>query len=58
MDMKRTVKKANNDAARRLYAPYAEAEWGFLNHWYPARFAGEVPEGSAVGVQICGVPID
>nr|NMF96950.1 Rieske 2Fe-2S domain-containing protein [Aromatoleum toluolicum] len=57
MDMKRTVKKANDAAARRLYAPYAEAEWGFLNHWYPARFSQEVPEGGAIGVQICGVPI-
>lgn len=39
------------------YAPYLEAEWGFLNHWYPAKFSNEISEGAVLGLQICGIPI-
>lgn len=36
------------------YAPYLEAAWGFKNHWYPALFSDELPEGSLRGVMIAG----
>lgn len=57
MDMKRNVKKANDSMAKRLYAPYAEAEWGFINHWYPVKFSNEIAEGGVVGAQVCGIPL-
>lgn len=50
-------KRINDRKTMRMYEPYLEAEWGFMNHWYPARFSHEVRAGSPVGIQICGVPL-
>lgn len=55
--MTSSTDRSRESNARRLYGPYLEAEWGFLNHWYPARFSNEVPENGVVGLQICGIPI-
>ena len=48
-----TVQKTD----RRLYEPYLRAKWGLKNHWYPALFGVELPEGGVKGVEIAGVPI-
>lgn len=50
-------KVINDKLAKRMYQPYLEAEWGFINHWYPALFSHELEEGDTQGIQICGVPI-
>lgn len=42
---------------QKLYAPYLEAEWGLKNHWFPALFSHELPEGGVEGVTIGGLPI-
>jgi hypothetical protein len=47
----------NDDKVQSQYAPYKEAAWGFINHWYPALFSEELPEQHVEGIQICGVPI-
>lgn len=44
-------------ADQRSYAPYLKAAWGFKNHWYPAVFSQELPEGAVKGIKICGMPI-
>ncbi len=41
-------------AATRHYAPYVQADWGYANHWYPALFSGELPDGGFKGVTIGG----
>lgn len=41
-------------AATRHYAPYVQADWGYANHWYPALFTDELPEGGFKGVTIGG----
>lgn len=51
-----TTNKAHSPE-QKLYAPYLEAEWGIKNHWYPALFSHELPEGGVKGVTICGTPI-
>ena len=50
-------KRANDARTQSLYQPYKDAEWGFINHWYPALFSEELAEGAVEGIQICGVPI-
>ena len=32
-------KRANDAHTQGLYQPYKDAEWGFINHWYPALLA-------------------
>ena len=39
------------------WQPYLEAALGFRNHWYPALFSAELPEGEARGVELLGEPI-
>jgi phenylpropionate dioxygenase-like ring-hydroxylating dioxygenase large terminal subunit len=56
MTMK-TARKANDKGTQKQYKPYLDADWGFINHWYPAAFSDELPEGDVKGIQICGVPI-
>lgn len=51
------AERMNDDKTQSQYAPYKEAAWGFINHWYPALFSEELPEGHVEGIQICGVPI-
>jgi len=51
-----TINKAHAPE-QKLYAPYLEAEWGLKNHWFPALFSHELPEGAVKGVTICGTPI-
>jgi len=50
-------KRANDARTQSLYQPYKDAEWGFINHWYPALFSEELLEGAVAGIQICGIPI-
>src|SRR5579875_130967 len=48
------LKRSPSRSHDRDYAPYLEAAWGFKNHWYPALFSHELPEGSLRGVVIAG----
>lgn len=50
-------KRTNDAATQSQYQPYKDADWGFINHWYPALFSEELPEDTLEGVQICGVQI-
>ena len=43
--------------SKRQYQPYLEAEWGLINHWFPALFSHELAEGAVEGVTISGVPL-
>ncbi len=46
------------DATRaKPWQPYLEAALGFRNHWYPALFGAELPDGEVRGVQVLGEPI-
>lgn len=54
---KKNARVANDKGTRKQYQPYMDAEWGFINHWYPAAFSDELPEGEVKGIQIAGVPI-
>jgi len=54
---KKNARVANDKSTKKQYQPYMEAEWGFINHWYPAAFTHELPEGEMKGIQIAGVPI-
>ncbi len=49
--------RTNDSRTQSQYAPYKEAAWGFINHWYPALFSEELPEDGTEGIQICGIPI-
>ncbi|GHA02130.1 Rieske 2Fe-2S domain-containing protein [Novosphingobium arvoryzae] len=49
--------RTNDERTQSQYQPYKDAAWGFINHWYPALFSEELPEGAVEGIQICGVPI-
>ncbi|MFT6286432.1 MAG: nitrite reductase/ring-hydroxylating ferredoxin subunit [Halieaceae bacterium] len=55
-DDKASVRK-NDQRTQSQYQPYKDAEWGFINHWYPALFSEELPEDEVEGIQICGVQI-
>ncbi|MEC8112808.1 MAG: Rieske 2Fe-2S domain-containing protein, partial [Pseudomonadota bacterium] len=48
---------ANTDAVQKEYQPYVDADWGFVNHWYPALFSNELAEGQVEGIQIAGIQI-
>lgn len=50
------AKRANSEAVQNEYQPYVDAEWGFVNHWYPALFSNELGEGDVEGIQNCGHP--
>ena len=49
--------RKNDQRTQSQYQPYKDAEWGFINHWYPALFSEELPEDEVEGIQICGVQI-
>lgn len=49
--------RANTQREQRLYQNYKDAEWGFVNHWYPALFSSELADDDAQGITICGIPI-
>ena len=49
--------RANDQQTQSQYQPYKDAEWGFINHWYPALFTEELGEDEVEGIQICGVQI-
>jgi nitrite reductase/ring-hydroxylating ferredoxin subunit len=49
--------RKNDQKTQSQYQPYKDADWGFINHWYPALFSEELQEDSVEGIQICGVPI-
>lgn len=49
--------RANDQKTQNQYQPYKDAEWGFINHWYPALFSEELKEGDVEGIMICGIPI-
>jgi phenylpropionate dioxygenase-like ring-hydroxylating dioxygenase large terminal subunit len=64
MSPEKPVRRRNSGAARKndqqtqsQYQPYKDAEWGFINHWYPALFSDELLEDEVEGIQICGVQI-
>ena len=42
---------------QKEYQPYVDADWGFVNHWYPALFSNELAEGEVEGIQIAGIQI-
>ena len=50
-------KRTNDARTQSQYQPYKDAAWGFINHWYPALFSEELPDGHVEGIQICGVQI-
>jgi phenylpropionate dioxygenase-like ring-hydroxylating dioxygenase large terminal subunit len=53
-----TSDKRTNDArTQSQYQPYKDADWGFINHWYPALFSEELKEDAVEGIQICGIQI-
>ncbi|MEV7006619.1 Rieske 2Fe-2S domain-containing protein [Streptosporangium sp. NPDC051022] len=41
----------------RMYEPYVRANWGLVNHWYPALFSAELPEDSVKGITVSGIAI-
>ena len=49
--------RKNDQKTQSQYQPYKDAEWGFINHWYPALFSTELEEDQVEGIQICGVQI-
>jgi nitrite reductase/ring-hydroxylating ferredoxin subunit len=49
--------RENDQKTQSQYQPYKDAEWGFINHWYPALFSEELPEDEVEGIQICGIQI-
>jgi len=49
--------RTNDQKTQSQYQPYKDAAWGFINHWYPALFSGELAEDQVEGIQICGIPI-
>ena len=49
--------RRNDRKTQSQYQPYKDAEWGFINHWYPALFSEELLEDQVEGIQICGVQI-
>lgn len=49
--------RANSAREQKLYQNYKDAEWGFINHWYPALFSSELADGDAEGIKICGIPL-
>ena len=49
--------RKNDRKTQSQYQPYKDAEWGFINHWYPALFSKELAEDQVEGIQICGVQI-
>ena len=49
--------RQNDKKTQSQYQPYKDAEWGFINHWYPALFSEELAEDQVEGIQICGVQI-
>lgn len=49
--------RVNDTRVQSQYQPYKDAEWGFINHWYPALFSKELGEDEVEGIQICGIPI-
>jgi nitrite reductase/ring-hydroxylating ferredoxin subunit len=49
--------RTNDAKTQSQYQPYKDAEWGFINHWYPALFSEELAEDQVEGIQICGIPI-
>jgi len=49
--------RTNDQKTQSQYQPYKDAAWGFINHWYPALFSGELGEDQVEGIQICGIPI-
>ena len=55
--VRRRVKSgtANTDSVQKEYQPYVDADWGFVNHWYPALFSNELKEGEVEGIQIAGI---
>ena len=56
-DVIATSRRINDSKTQSQYEPYKQAEWGFVNHWYPAVFSEELEEDQVEGVQICGIPI-
>ena len=56
-DVIATSRRLNDSKTQSQYEPYKQAEWGFVNHWYPAVFSEELEEDQVEGVQICGIPI-
>ena len=48
---------ANTAAVQKEYQPYVDADWGFVNHWYPALFSNELAEGEVEGIQIAGIKL-
>src|SRR5271156_6018274 len=36
------------------WAAYANAKWGFRNHWYPILFSNEISEGQTATAQVMG----
>lgn len=50
-------RRTNDPRTQSQYQPYKDAAWGFINHWYPALFSEELPEGAVEGVQMCGIQI-
>ena len=53
----RSSQRHNDRKTQSQYQPYKDAEWGFINHWYPALFSKELDEDQVEGIQICGVQI-
>ncbi len=53
----RSSERHNDRKTQSQYQPYKDAEWGFINHWYPALFSKELDEDQVEGIQICGVQI-
>jgi nitrite reductase/ring-hydroxylating ferredoxin subunit len=49
--------RENDQKTQSQYQPYKDAQWGFINHWYPALFSEELPEDEVEGIQICGIQI-
>jgi carbazole 1,9a-dioxygenase terminal dioxygenase component len=45
---------AESELSRRPWRPYFEASLGFRNHWYPAFFSGQLPEGECRGQLMLG----
>ena len=56
-DSKFSPERKNDRKTQSQYQPYKDADWGFVNHWYPALFSEELKEDEVEGIQICGIQI-
>ncbi len=56
-EMERIEQEMGEALATKPWQVYLEASLGFRNHWYPALFSVELPEGEIKAVELLGEPV-